>query len=365
MAVGVRRRWWLPSVRGLVIVAVTLAVVMGGGWLAKPMWQPWWYARTLCGGNLSGGDLAELLPNERLRPAEDTFGTGHSPLRCGVDKNDGRHFVLDIEAQTDTGKRLGPLDMEFTIPTDPDFAYPRSVPGFYGKFGPVIIQECPKLGRDSEGRKPRLVTTVNTTAVENDPSPQTLRTAVRIANAANAEIGCGADPLPLPDRVESTRKLSLSQAKNTMCGWLTHGTLPKSPSGKAWKVAAPTNERATITSCSLIDSGTGEYAVNLTGWYGDWTDKPFDTLLAANMQIPKGHSPHDALLGDNFARAKARCAGESANFLANSSTRNSSRPALPMSDVRFLLNKFTADQTERRDCTHPELPDTTVHPRPH
>jgi len=363
MATGVRGWRWLPSRRVLGIVALVLAVVAGAGWLAKPVWQPWWYAARLCGGHLSGDDLAELLPNERLQAAEDTFGSGHGPLRCGVNENDGEHFVLKVEAQTDTGGRPGPLAMEFTIPSDPHYVFSRAVPGFYGNFGPVIIQECPKLGRDSTGRKRRLVTTVYAHGVEDDPSPQSLRTAVRIANGANAEIGCGAGPLPLPDRVEPTRKLSLSQAEGTMCGWLTRNTLPRSPSGKEWQVVAPTDERASITSCSLVDSGTGESAVSLTGWYGDWADEPFETLLSANLRIPKGHSSRDALLGENFGRAKARCAGESANFLADSYARDTSRPVLPMSEIRPLLNAFAADQAERRGCTNLELPGRTVHPR--
>ncbi|MFD6327467.1 hypothetical protein ACFWOL_32655 [Streptomyces sp. NPDC058442] len=359
MASGARGRWWLPSRRVLGIVVMVLALVAGVGWSTKPVWQPWWYAATLCEGNLSGDDLTELLPNERLQAAEDTFGSGTGLLRCGVNENDGRHFVLQVEAQTDTGKPQGPLSLEFSIPRDPHYVYPMSVPGFYGKFGPVIIQECPKLGHDSVGRKRRLVTHVYTHRVEDAPSPPSLRTAVRIANGANTEIGCGADPLPLPDRVEPARKLSLSQAEGTMCGWLARYTLPRSPSGKEWQVVAPTDERAPITSCSLVDSGTGESAVNLTGWYGDWTDDPFERLLSANMRIPKGHSSRDALLGERFGRAKARCAGESANFLANSYAPDSSRSVLPMSEVRHLFNEFAADQAERRSCTGLQLPDPT------
>ncbi|PZG19238.1 hypothetical protein C1J01_12725 [Nonomuraea aridisoli] len=339
---------------------MVLAVVAGVGWSAKPVWQPWWYAATLCGGNLSGDDLAELLPDEWLEAAEDTFGSGHGLLRCGVNENDGRHFVLKVEAQIDTGEPGGPLAMEFRNLRDPHYAYPRSIPGFYGRFGPVIIQECPKLGHDSEGRKRRLVTNVYTLAVEDDPSPRSLRAAVRIANGANAEIGCGADPLPLPDRVEPAQKLSLSQAEGTMCGWLAQDTLPTSPSGKEWQVVAPTDERAPITSCSLIDSGTGESAVDITGWYGDWTDEPFERLLTREVRIPKGHSSRDALLSERFGRAKALCAGESANFLANS--YGDSRSVLPMSEVRHLLNEFAADQAERRGCTGLELPGRTVHP---
>ncbi|MET9296628.1 hypothetical protein [Streptomyces sp. NPDC003077] len=365
MATGTGGRRWLPGKKTLGIVAVVLAVLAGVGWWAKPVWQPWWYAATLCGGNLSGGELADLLPNERLRAGKDTFGSGSSLLRCGVNENDGRHFVLKIEAQTGVGAVADPMALEFTIPSKPHYAFPRSVPGFYGQFGPVIIQECPKLGRDSRGRTQRLVTTVYVHAVEDDPSPQSLRTAVRIANGASAEIGCGAAPLPLPDDVEPARKLTLSQTKDTMCGWLAGARLPDSPSGKEWRVVAPTDARAPITSCSLIDSGTGQSAVDLTGWYGDWTDEPFEMLFAANVRIPEGRSPRDAMLGPHFGRAKARCGREAANFLADSHARGSSRSALPMSEVRDLLNRFAADQAERRGCTGLELPDTTVHPSGH
>ncbi|MFG2329159.1 hypothetical protein ACGFMM_05985 [Streptomyces sp. NPDC048604] len=362
MATGIR---WQRPARVLGIVAAVLALVAGVGWAVKPVWQPWWYASTLCGGHLSGDDLAELLPDdERLQAGRDTFGSGNDLLRCGVNESDGRHFVLKVEAQTDTGGRFGPLAMEFTIPRDPDYVYSKAVPGFYGKFGPVIIQECPKLGRDSEGRKQRLITNVYANGVETDPSPQTLRTAVRIANGANAELGCGAAPLPLPERVEAVRKLSLRQAEGTMCGWLSRVTLPKSPSGRQWQVVAPTDERAPITSCSLIDTGMGGSAVKFTGWYGEWTEEPFEALLEGNMQIPDGRSSREALLGERFGRAKARCGGEPANFLANTYSPDGTPPVMPMSEVRRLLNAFTADQAEQRACTALQLPGPTVHPDP-
>ncbi|CAM5541064.1 putative protein OS=Streptomyces rutgersensis OX=53451 GN=F0345_01170 PE=4 SV=1 [Streptomyces diastaticus subsp. diastaticus] len=359
---GIRGVRWLPGGRVLGIVGVVLALLAGAGWLAKPVWQPWWYAATLCGGHLSGRELAELLPAERLQGAKDTFGTGSGPLRCGVDESNGRHFVLDVRAEMDTGEPLGPLDMEFTVPRDLRFAYPRSVPGFYGKFGPVILQECPKLGPDSEGRARRLVTKVYTHGVESDPSPESLRTAVRIANGANVETGCGADALPLPERVEPVRGVSLAGARGTMCGWLAGTRLPASPSGERWQVVAPTDEHASITHCSLIDSGSGLPAVSLTGWYGDWTDKPFERLVSSNLQVPEGRSARDALLGQDFGRAAARCAGESANFLATSYTRNHTGSALPMSDVRGLLGAFARDQAARRGCTDLRLPGPTVHP---
>ncbi|MEU7046666.1 hypothetical protein AB0A77_37275 [Streptomyces varsoviensis] len=81
------------------------------------------------------------------------------------------------------------------------------------------------------------------------------------------------------------------------------------------------------------------------------------------MEIPKDHSSRDALLGDSFGRAKARCVGEPANFLATSYGPGNTEPALPMNGVRHLLNGFATDQAERRGCTALELPGPTVHPR--
>ncbi|MEU7024362.1 hypothetical protein ABZ990_27455 [Streptomyces sp. NPDC046203] len=361
MTTGSRERRWRPGLRVLTIVAVVLGVLAGAGWLAKPVWQPWWYAKTLCGGHLSGGELAELLPDERLQAGTDTFGSGQDLLTCSVRKNDGRHFVLMVEAQTDTGDPHGPLDMEFTIPGSLRYGFPKSVPGFYGRFGPVIIQECPKLGRAADGRMRRLVTKVYSHAVENDPSPASLRTAVRIANGANTELGCGADPLPLPDGVDPGHKLRVSETKGTMCEWLTRQTLPESPSGKEWRVVAPTDAKAPITTCSLVDTGTGN-AENFSGWYGDWTDKPFSRMFAANVRLPEDIRENDPLLSEDFGRAKALCAGESASFLAADHTTNGAGPILPMSEVRPLLDAFAKDQAKRRGCADLRLPGHTVYP---
>nr|WP_237536510.1 hypothetical protein [Streptomyces sp. SID5785] len=353
----------LPGRRTAVIGVVVLAVLAGATWVYKPWWQPWWYARTLCGGALSGGDLADLLPKERLRAGEDTFGSGDgTSVACEVDRPDGYHYVLRAEATTDGAEPDGPLDLEFTIPRDPQYLYSREIPGFHGNLGPMIVQDCPALGRDAEGRIRRLVTNVYSLAVERKPEATPARMAVQIANRANDELGCGAARLPVPDRLEPAHRLSLRQARATMCGGLARAALPRSPSGKDWQVLAPTGGRAPISSCSLVDSGTGRTAATFTGWYGDWTDKPFERLLGANVQIPDGHSVRDALLGENFGRATARCAGESANFLVNSYAPHGTGPVLPMSELRALLGVFAKEEAGRRGCDGLELPGRTVYP---
>lgn len=325
------RRRWVPSGRAVGITALVLVVLVGGGYASKPRWQPWWYAATLCGGHVSGGDLAELLPKEQLQAGKDTFG-GDGPLKCAVNVDD-RHFTLAAEAQLDSaedapdGERA--LAQEFTIPDEPDYVFPRGTPGFYGQFGPVIIQECLEPGRDAEGRKRRLVTRVFSHGVERKASRASLRLAVSLANGASDDLGCGARKLPLPDGVEASRALTLPRAEGTMCGWVARTKLPKSPSGKGWKVTAPTDARAPVTGCSLIDAGTGESAVSLTGWYGEWTDEPFETLLAANVKIPEGLGSDDALMSEDFGRAKARCAGGAGQLPGQKPQRAGQHPASP------------------------------------
>jgi len=364
MSTGIRRRW-VPSGRVVGVVALVLTVIVSGCYLSKPLWQPWWYAETLCGGHVTGGDLAALLPEKQLQAGRDTFEDGHGRLQCAVNEDDD-HFVLAADAQTDPAAVRQALRMEFTIPSEPTYVFDRGTPGYYGQFGPVLIQECPKLGRDAEGRRHRLVTRVLSHGVENRASTASLRMAVSLANGAAEDLGCGTEPLPLPDHAGPPRRLSLRQAAGTMCGWLAGASLPKSPSGKGWKVAAPTDRRAPITNCSLLDAGTGKPAVDFTGWYGDWTQQPFEMLLGANVDIRKGHSSRDALMSENFGRAKAHCAGEAANFLADSPGTDAGRAEqLPSSRVRSLLNAFAKDQAERRHCTGLDLPGPTIHPSAH
>ncbi|MFE3885766.1 hypothetical protein ACFXPQ_23140 [Streptomyces lydicus] len=47
-----------------VVVAVP-ALLAGGAYALKPQWQPWWYAATVCGGNLSADDPADAAPRTR------------------------------------------------------------------------------------------------------------------------------------------------------------------------------------------------------------------------------------------------------------------------------------------------------------
>lgn len=360
---GVRKRW-VPSGRSLGIVAVVLAVLAGGGYLAKPLWQPWWFAATLCGGHLSGGDLAELLPGKQLQAGRDNFEDGAGHLRCAVNEDD-HTFVLAADAQTDPADVRRAMAMEFTVPYKPEYVFPRNVPGFYGQFGPVIIQECPKLGRDERGYQHHLVTNVLTLGVERDASAASLRIAVSLANGAAERLGCGSAPLPRPDRVTPPRTLPVSQLAGTMCDWLTRTALPKSPSGAGWQVEAPTDERAPITNCSLLDPRTGKPFVDLTGWYGGWAEKSFEDLLESNVEIPEQLSARHALMSERLGRAKARCQGDPANFLVSLENAGGSAPAPPTAaQLRTLLNAFAADQAARRGCTDVELPGPKVHKKP-
>ncbi|MFD7712050.1 hypothetical protein [Streptomyces sp. NPDC059786] len=79
-----RRRFCNGRVLG--ITALVLVTLADGGHLAKPLWQPWWYGATLCGGHVAGGDLAALLPKEQLRAGTESWDTADGVLRCAIDR---------------------------------------------------------------------------------------------------------------------------------------------------------------------------------------------------------------------------------------------------------------------------------------
>ncbi|MFC7304258.1 hypothetical protein ACFQVC_08545 [Streptomyces monticola] len=360
-----RRRRWLPSGKATAWAAAALAVLALVTYETKPLWQPWWYAATLCDGTLAAADLADVLPDERLQPGRNDVSLEAGSLKCSVHRDD-RHFVLSVRAQTDPAEVRRELAMAFTIPHEPDFVFLAGVPGFQDDLGPVILQECPGLGRDEKGSKRRLLTRVIGPSTGETPDPALLRIAVSAANSASDGSGCGAKPLPLPEKTAhpEDRTLSLAAAAGTPCGWLTRTRLPENPSGKPWAVQARTTSGTPITSCALIDPAKDRTAVEFNGWYGDWTDEPFETLLAANVDYPDDLTARGPMMAEHLGRATARCGDESANFQAYSHMRENevTDRYLTGAQLRPLLNAFTKDQAHRRGCDGVELPGRTIHP---
>ncbi|MGH4030385.1 hypothetical protein ACQB60_15750 [Actinomycetota bacterium Odt1-20B] len=347
--------------------AAAAAVLLGfGTYSAKPFWQHWWFAHQLCGGTLSADDLGDVLPDERLRSGTNEVHLDQGRMTCRVDENDGNHFVLSVDVNSDPSDVEFELNVSFTIPSEPGFVFPDGIPGFQDDHGPVILQECPALKRDEYGRKRRLLTKVIEPSGDDRPSSAALRIAVSAANAASERSGCGAKPLPSPESVApAPENLSLAEAADTECGWLAEARLPRNPSGKPWKVQVRSaGDTAPITSCALVDSAKKQAAATFTGWYGTWSDKQFETLLAANVDHRSGQSSRGPMMAERLGRATARCDGESANYEAYSHSRDTdiTHTYLTGAQLRPLLVKFTQDQAHRRGCTGLKLPDRTINP---
>ncbi|RLU96580.1 hypothetical protein CTZ27_16275 [Streptomyces griseocarneus] len=350
------RHRYIPSMKMAIALVGVAALLAGLGYATKPQWQPWWYAMTICDGNLSGSDLADVLSKKQLSAGKEVVDTEGRRLKCSVDIPDSHHYELSVTSTADSEKMRQDFDMAFTIAHEPRYVFPKNIPGFASEFGPTVIQECPALGRDSQGRKVRLLTTF---MGRKDDTAAALRITVAMANGASQKLGCGAERLPLPKQTlpKNLPAVPVQEARDTMCGWLADAPLPKNKAGGPWLVAAPTDDHAPITDCKLIAAKDTAPVADFSGWYGGWTDKPFTELLRNNVDYPENVSPHGPMMSEAFGRATAACDGESANFKA-SSHASRSEEQISSVDLRALLSAFAKDQAKRHSCTDLKLPDT-------
>ncbi|WP_432093686.1 hypothetical protein [Streptomyces sp. bgisy100] len=342
-------------------VAGVLASLALLGYATKPQWQPWWFAETVCGGHLSAADLDAILPAERLQPDEEV--SGPDEVSCGLNTEDD-HFVLNVHASTDPDDVREELESHFRIPFTDSLPFPRGIPGFEVDGQLVVLQECPDLPRDGQGRKRRMLTRAMGSWPDR-PTGAALRTAVAMANASSAELGCGAERLPMPEKPAPADPAGVPprQAKGALCGWLADApALPGNRYGRPWKAAALTGRTAPITSCRLTSDGEKPVTVEFGGWYGDWTDEPFHTLTVSGVDLPDGGPRStDPVMSERLGRATARCSGESANYRVYASPSDP-KQHLPAQRLRELLVAFAEDQAERHGCTDLELPGKTIHP---
>lgn len=352
---------FIPRASTAIMMAAVLALLTVVGYGTKPQWQPWWYAATICDGHLSADDLAGVLPSKRLQPGKEEMNSELGHMRCGVNTDD-HHFALAVEIYSNPTEVDRELDLEFTIASEPLYMFPRGTPGFKGRFGPLIIQECPAEGRDPEGRKQRIVTRVMGRWDDDHGTPAALRIATSMANAAAAKLHCGTPPLPRPKQalLNGQEAVSLKEAAGTPCEWIAKASLPRNKSGAPWKVAVQTDDRAPITACTLVDAKSGKSVAHFSGWYGDWSNHPFETLVTANVKLPSQYHFGDAIMSEHFGRATARCDGESANYRA-SSYQSDNRQSLSGTELQPLLVDFARDQSERHGCTDLKVPTQDVY----
>ncbi|AXG79411.1 hypothetical protein DVK44_19115 [Streptomyces paludis] len=346
--------------------AAALAMLALAGFATKEHWQHQWFAATLCEGSLRASDLADVLPDQRLQAGTDETDADRGRMKCRINR-DERHYALAVDAYTDPEDLERQLDYGFSIPLVASFALPAGIPGLANEFGPVILQDCPDLGRDAQGRQRRLLTTVH--AWGEETTPASARIAVSMANTASERLGCGAAPLPTPPAgnapYEPPPAVPPAKAKGTVCGWLAGLTLPKSPNGAEWGVVPHTDADAPVTGCSLRDPASGKTAVSFSGWYGDWTEKPFERLLMNNVAYADDLDSGQPMMSEELGRARARCDDETVNYLAFDYPRGTDirDRHLTGRQLRPLLNAFAKDQAKRRGCTDLELPPAEIHPK--
>lgn len=339
------RRWMKISVAVAVVVCL-------GGWFAKPYAQDWWVARQACAGALPSDAVQQLTPeDDHLTDTEAQQVDGLGSYRCQVTVEDDHgddHTFLEATAYTQRDDQ----DREFKVSFHLTglarvHPLPEGLPGFVDKRGVVrLLLPCPDLGKDRAGRKRTMLvsTDLGYDATLRGAPRNAYQVAVAFAGSASGRLGCGAEPLDLPEggqRPASHRTdeedpgtVSLSQVKDTPCGWLTHAGLPQNT---AWQVAVRANGSAPVSRCVVFGGGYGDGdKLVFAGWYGDWSNR-----LGAFHGIP------------GTLTAAARCGGQAANY----KLMTSEDAGIDADLKQQLLEAFVRDEARRHDCSDLRFPE--------
>ncbi|MFR9676509.1 hypothetical protein [Streptomyces sp. TR02-1] len=336
------RRWVKAAVAATVCVAL-------GGWFAVPYAQGWWNTLDPCDGALPSDAVRELVPDghhvttERTRHVE-RLGS----MSCVIlleETELGHAWLLEADAFTRRDDQDRELMSAFS---DQGFEaqspLPDGLPGFRDRANNVVLRlPCPALGNDASGR-PRTMLVNFTMSVEvhfEEPRRAPYEAAVAFANSSSKNLGCGAEPLEVPDEdrlpssppdPEHPRTVPLSEVTGATCGWLTEAELPRT---RTWRVSVRSNGDGPTGRCD-VDTPVDAYdetdaGMTFFAWYGDWSRR----LVT-----------QDGTLRD--MTATARCRGEAAHFALRYAE---TVPGLDPRAQRNLLKRFARNETHRRDCS--------------
>lgn len=337
--------------RRRVKASVAVGVVLGlGGWFAEPYAQDWWLVGEACGGVLPGAVVERLVPedahlaDESARQVE-RLGSYSCELTAEGDDGDADPF-LEATAYT----RRDDQDREFmTVFEDsgwsPVAALPEGMPGFVDHSGAVrLLLPCPDLGNDVAGR-PRtlLVTTELSWDAKAEAAPHdAYEVAAAFADAASDRLGCGAEPVRVPEPDDEPLNLTevedglesvpVPKAKDTACGWLAGAGMPDDTS---WRVAVRSNGSLPVSRCDVRAVGQGQERppdMTFFGWYGDWSGR---------LRISASYGVR--------ARATARCHGEAAYFRLSA---NDEARTVGDATMRQLFEAFVHAEARRHECSH-------------
>lgn len=327
-------------------ISVAVAVVLClSGWFAKPYAQDWWLTGQACDGVLPADAVPQLKPEDaHLTDAEAQQVAGLGSYRCEVtmedDDGDDHRF---LEATAYTRRDDQDLEFEDVFPMTgfaPIAPLPGKLPGFVDTLGVVrLLLPCPDLEPDAAGReRSMLVSTDLGFYTDHAPPHAAYEVAVAFADSASEKLGCGAEPLDVPDggggpaslaETDDLDTVSLSQVKGTACGWLATAGLPDSTQ---WRAVVRANDSAPVSRCEVTTGGYGEeHKLVFAGWYGDWSNR-----LGAFHGEP------------GTLRAAARCGGQAANY----KLRTSEESGLDADQKQQLFEAFLHNETRRHDCSN-------------
>lgn len=335
------RRW--------VKAAVSAAVCVGlGGWFAKPYAQDWWLAHDACDGVVPSRLVRQLIPEDAHLTGQEAMqvdGLGSYTCELTLEGSGFGHGRL-LKATAFTQRDDQDREFSSVFPNSgfsPQAPLPGELPGFLDDVGNVrLMLPCPELGKDAAGRQRKLLVGLQLRweAHREAPPGAVHEAAVTLANSASEKLGCGAEPLEVPqtDRLPSDvseadgpKTVPLAKVKGTPCSWLARAGLPTE---QKWRVAVRSNGHGPTGRCDVMVGGEGadgqEPELTFLAWYGDWSSR----LVSWEGQ-PRSLT------------ATARCRGEAANYAMSADEDLS---GLGRTARQSLLKAFARDEVHRRGC---------------
>ena len=352
---------------------VTAAVVSALGLLGlivQPYAVDWWVARSACGGALPDGVLDAMdeegssTDSGSVQGYEEVSSRDQGFYRCEVeDGGNAPGYRFRAEAYTASAgvDRQFRLDFPFSGAAG-RLALPGGLPGYEGRTGAfVLVRPCPDLGKDAGGKPRQLYVRTYVPGYSGDVDSRDeagagkvlaagIRAAVAVANEASRKLNCGAERLPVPEKVARPAGVSLKETATTPCSALAAAPLP-SWAGKTVEVRI--SKRAPTGSCVLgwkdgQRYNSGEWSLDLTAFHGDWSES-----------LWKGSDRNEPWVRETEGWATARCNGAAAAFRVRANEVDDELPLEPK-ELRTLLADFAEQQTELRDCTDLRVPERTT-----
>ncbi|GAA1920672.1 hypothetical protein GCM10009716_31650 [Streptomyces sodiiphilus] len=341
-------------------VSLVLALLILGGYtLVRPPLERWSLLSTACDGKLSRSALDAVRGDREVAEQRQTLEPDLGRYTCVLRDRNGNQIV-EVVAMTRPDEVDRQLDADFlTLRPEPLLpslraGLPEGVPGVVLREGGMrILVRCPALGPGTDGQETRMLVMARTPHDVEDADAVPI--AVELANASSTQLGCGAPPLPLPERpAESLGEwVPLGTATGTSCDVLASGVLPAPPPG-GWVVKPAASVGAPATRCALGGARGDEHMV-LAGWYGAWSEP---TLAQITNQETWNRLPAtgegEPQITPYFGRASAVCLGQPAHFAVR--VERDAPASLHVDTVRATLTAFAEEEVSRRGCEGLRLP---------